>query len=286
MQNKNIFVLTIVLAGLLVLSAVSANENIDDQIGISDVNQTISQSMDSDGNAYQKEYGGKINFVEDVDLNTSCLQSSADEDDNILTGNTFDFNVANPTFKFISIESDSNGYSYNFNTSVKDSGKYNVKYVLTMVDGNKVVLNNLTGDVVSYTLAKPLKNLDATVEGYKIKFEYPLKALKLMVDYASSGDYITLSHDYSWVDGIDICSAGGYFFSFENKIIDGNGYTINGLSETTFKRKFEPVPAVNPHDWNLFGLEDNAILISPLSLSKCRTLEDVVTYVYQALMLH
>ena len=260
LQNKNIFVLTIVLAGLLVLSAVSANENIDDQIGISDVNQTISQSMDSDGNAYQKEYGGKINFVEDVDLNTSCLQSSADEDDNILTGNTFDFNVANPTFKFISIESDSNGYSYNFNTSVKDSGKYNVKYVLTMVDGNKVVLNNLTGDVVSYTLAKPLKNLDATVEGYKIKFEYPLKALKLMVDYASSGDYITLSHDYSWVDGIDICSAGGYFFSFENKIIDGNGYTINGLSETTFKRKFEPVPAVNPHDWNLFGLEDNAIL--------------------------
>jgi len=244
MKNK-LFLIFICLI-LLSISTVSAG----------DINQT---NIDEIDNSVLSTSNDVIVDTISASENDNLTSKSEHIDANILNSN-FDFNTLKPTFKFISIKSNSNDYNYNFITSVSDTGRYNVKYVLTSVDGNKVVLNNLTNQIISYTLTKPLKNLDVSVEGYEIQFDYPLTALKLILDYTSPSDYITLSHDYSWVDGIDTCTAGGYFFSFNNKIIDGNGYTINGLSETTFKKDFGPVPKLNYHDWNLINLGNNAIL--------------------------
>lgn len=48
MINKKLMMLTIVIVGLLAVSAVSANEDADTQVGISEINETISEPLDDE----------------------------------------------------------------------------------------------------------------------------------------------------------------------------------------------------------------------------------------------
>ena len=177
---------------------------------------------------------------------------------NDASGTITDFSRLYKELSFSSITLNNNVYKYDFVLKISDGlGNYdentNVEYRILLTDGSVQTLTGLSNRTVSWSGSKPLYNLTAIVDGEETSpIVYPFKALQLIINAAAGGSTIYLSNDYTWVSDIDTCNAGAYFFSFTNKIVDGQGHTINGLSNID--------TGANDHDWKLFNLGNNAVL--------------------------
>ena len=201
-------------------------------------NNTLTRS--TDGGAIKSSHGS-------VSVINSVFENNTEDV-------IYDFSKR-PKLNFTSITSNDGKYNYSFILDLSESGStydgLSVTYTIALGDGSIQTITALPDTVANWVGNSPLYNITAVIGSSVIKpTYYPLKLLQLIIGAAGSGSTIYMPHDYNFVDGIDTCNEGGYFFSFNSKTLNGQGYTINGLSNE----------GNGGHKWNLFNLGNNAIL--------------------------